>query len=140
MITKKTEYAIKALWELASRDDKLTTSKEIAQRQSIPPKYLPQIIAALSQAGLLTSIRGYGGGLRLSRPAEEISILNIIEAIQGKPRLFECQLGGCDCIYQPDCELRGIYNRAQTALESVFSETKLSDVNFKQPCVRGKNA
>jgi len=139
MITKKTEYAIKALWELASRNDNLTTSKEIAQRQSIPPKYLPQIIAALGQAGLLNSTRGYGGGLRLSRPAEEISILNVIEAIQGKPRLFECQLGISDCIHQPNCQLRSIYNKAQNALENVFGETKLSDVNFK-PCVRGKNA
>ena len=83
MITKKTEYAIKALWELAQNTDNLTTSKEIAQRQAIPPKYLPQIIAALSQAGLLTSTRGYGGGLKLSRSAEEITLLQVIELSRG---------------------------------------------------------
>jgi Rrf2 family protein len=130
MITKKTEYAIKALWELAQRNDNLTTSKEIAQRQAIPPKYLPQIIAALSQAGLLTSIRGYGGGLKLSRPAEEITLLNVIEAIQGKPKLFECQIGHSDCSHQTECQLKSIYNEARDALENVFGRTRLCDVNF----------
>ncbi|MBN1211793.1 MAG: Rrf2 family transcriptional regulator [candidate division Zixibacteria bacterium] len=130
MITKKTEYAIKALWELSQNTDNLTTSKEIAQRQAIPPKYLPQIIAALSQAGLLTSTRGYGGGLKLSRPAEEITLLHVIEAIQGKPKLFECLLGHFDCDHQPQCRLKSVYNKAQDALESVFRRTRLSDVNF----------
>jgi len=130
MITKKTEYAIKALWELAQNTDNLTTSREIAQRQAIPPKYLPQIIAALSQAGLLTSIRGYGGGLKLSRPAEEITLLHVIEAIQGKPNLFECQRGHSNCVHQPKCQLKSVYNKAQDALENVFSQTRLSDVNF----------
>ena len=130
MITKKTEYAIKALWELAQHTDNLTTSKEIAQRQDIPPKYLPQIIASLSQAGLLTSIRGYGGGLKLSRPAAEITLLQVIEAIQGKPKLFECQLGHIDCIHQPQCQLKSVYNKAQDALENVFNQTRLCDVNF----------
>ena len=130
MITKKTEYAIKALWELAQNTDNLTTSKEIAQRQTIPPKYLPQIIAALSQAGLLTSTRGYGGGLKLSRPAEEITLLHVIVAIQGKLKLFECQRGHSDCVHEPKCQLKSVYNKAQDALESVFSQTCLSDVNF----------
>ncbi len=131
MITKKTEYAIKALWELARNANNLTTSKEVAQRQAIPPKYLPQIIATLSQAGLLTSTRGYGGGLKLKRPANEITLLNVIEAMQGKPQLFECQSGHTDCVNHPDCRLRAIYNQAQDALENVFNATRLSDVNFK---------
>ena len=132
MITKKTEYAIKALWELAKSYGNLTTSKEIAQRQAIPPKYLPQIIAALSQAGLLTSMRGYGGGLKLSRPAEEITLLNIIEAMQGKPRFFDCQLSDTDCIHQPGCQLKSVYNQTQDALVKVFATFRLSDINFNE--------
>ncbi|MDD3731169.1 MAG: Rrf2 family transcriptional regulator [candidate division Zixibacteria bacterium] len=125
MITKKTEYAITALWKLASNTRNLTISKEIAQRQAIPPKYLPRIIVTLSQAGLLTSTRGYGGSLKLKQPAEEITLLSVIEAMQGKPQLFQCQSGHADCVNHPDCRLRSIYNQAQDALENVFNTTRL---------------
>lgn len=130
MITKKTEYAIKALCELARRDGSLTTSNEIAQRQAIPPKYLPQIIAELSQAGLITSVRGYGGGLKLKKTADEITLMEVIEAIQGRPHMYECQNHEVDCIHLPNCQLRSVYTKAQTALESVFESTRLSDIKL----------
>jgi Rrf2 family protein len=130
MITKKTEYAIKALCELARRNGNLMTSNEIAQRQAIPPKYLPQIIAELSQAGLITSVRGYGGGLKLKRTPDEITLMEVIEAIQGRPNMYECQNHQVDCMHLPNCELRSVYSKAQTALETVFQSTRLSDIKF----------
>lgn len=139
MITKKTEYAIRALWELAHNSEHLATANQIAHRQSIPPKYLPQIISELSRAGLLLSVRGYGGGVRLSRPPREISLLHVIEAMQGKLTMFECQVGSYECIHLPSCDLQCAYGKAQAAIERVFRETKLSDIRFKQQ-VRGLNA
>ncbi len=126
MITKKSEYAIRALWELANMTSERTTAAEIAKKQSIPPKYLPQIISELSRAGLINSTRGYGGGLKLSRKASNISLLHIIEAIQGPIRIYECQDGASKCFHLPNCDLRSTYNKAQAALEKVFSESKLS--------------
>jgi Rrf2 family protein len=139
VITKKTEYAIRALWELARNPSILATANQIAQRQSIPPKYLPQIISELSRAGLLLSVRGYGGGVKLSRPPREISLLHIIEAMQGKLTMFECQVGEYECINLPNCELQNAYGKAQAAIERVFRETKLSDIRFKQQ-TRGRDA
>ncbi|RME19828.1 MAG: Rrf2 family transcriptional regulator, partial [Candidatus Zixiibacteriota bacterium] len=81
MITKKTEYAIRALWELHQADGEQTTANLIAQRQSIPPKYLPQIISELGRVGLVNSARGFGGGLRLSQAGDRITLLQVIEAI-----------------------------------------------------------
>jgi len=130
MITKKTEYAIRAMWELAQHPDSLLTANRIAEAQAIPPKYLPQIVAELVQTGLLSSARGYRGGLKLNRPAEEISLLTIIEAVQGTLDLFECQRGPFDCLHLPGCDLRGVYNRAQTAMEEVFRSTPLSELRF----------
>ena len=131
MITKKTEYAIRALVELAAKPDVRLTANVIAQRQGIPPKYLPQIVAELSQAGLLRSVRGYGGGITLRQPPEKISLLRIVEAIQGKPKLFECQLETIHCAGNPGCGLQQIYDKALTALQDVFQKTALSDIKIK---------
>ena len=130
MITKKTEYAIRALWELSNENGHLATANEIAQKQCIPPKYLPQIVSELSRAGLLLSVRGYGGGIKLSRPAKDISLLEVIEAMQGRMWMFECQMGPCDCDFGPGCDLKEVYSKAQTSLEEIFGETRLADIRL----------
>jgi Rrf2 family nitric oxide-sensitive transcriptional repressor len=138
MITKKTEYAIRTLSELAQNPDDRLTANVVAQRQGIPPKYLPQIVAELCQAGLLRSVRGYGGGIRLNSPASEITLLTIIEAMQGKPKLFDCQISDVECTNCTKCDLQLIYDRALTALEDVFRGTVLSDITVKRR-TRGRN-
>ena len=85
MLTKKTDYAIRSMWEIAQHDtDTLTTANVIAERQHMPPKYLPQIVSELSRAALVVTARGFGGGLRLNRPANKITLLEIIERLRGK--------------------------------------------------------
>ena len=128
MITKKTEYAIRALRELAADPHTRMTAKHVARKQDIPPKYLPQIVSELCQAGLLYSVRGYGGGIRLGRAPEEITLLQIIEAVQGSPKLFECQMGNGECTNREKCAIRQIYDRALEALRSEFQNTRLSDI------------
>ena len=132
MITKKTEYAIRALWELSLRPDEMMTAGQIAHRQVIPPKYLPQIVSELSQAGLLHSVRGYGGGIRLARRPEEVTLLDIVKAVQGPPKLFECQLDNVECAHLPNCGLRSVYDRALAALSQVLQETSLSSIHLSQ--------
>lgn len=130
MITKKSEYAIRAMWELAQHPEGLITAGQVAEAQQIPPKYLPQIVAELVQAGLLFSSRGYRGGLRLNQPAADVTLLTIVEAVQGRLDLFECQHGPFDCFRLPDCALREVYNQAQGAMEDVFRQTRLTDLSF----------
>lgn len=130
MLTRKTEYAIRALWELGQHPDTLVTANQIAQRQGIPPKFLPQIVSELSQAGLLRSVRGYGGGLRLARPASEVSVLAVIHAVQGQLSVFECQQDNFDCVHHPDCDLRELYDRTQQAAEDILRNTFLSDLKL----------
>ena len=125
MITRKSEYAILALWELSRCDEEQLTANQIAQRQSIPPKYLPQIVSELSRAGLVTSSRGYGGGIKLGRSAKQITLLEIITAIQGELQLFECQSANTECKHFPRCDLKGVYLTAQQALHNVFKSRTL---------------
>lgn len=130
MITKKTEYAIRALWELSQVGEELTTANLIALRQAIPSKYLPQIMSELSRAGLVSSSRGFGGGLKLSKSSKDIRILDVIEAIQGRMYLFECVAGQTDCQFYCKCGLKGVYKQAQEAMERVFANKRLSDLTF----------
>lgn len=131
MITKKTEYAIRALWELHLDPEKMMTANQVAQRQNIPPKYLPQIVSQLNQAGLITSLRGYGGGIKLNKAAADISVLEVITAIQGKPILFECQHGPSECSMENNCGLLGMYNKALHSMLDVFGSTFLPDLKLR---------
>jgi Rrf2 family protein len=131
MLTKKTEYAIRAMWEISQHTgDTLTTATVIAERQQMPPKYLPQIVSELSRATLVVTARGFGGGLRLSRPPHQITLLEIIEATQGKMTMYECQTCIYECQHLPNCQLQKVYDKAQKAIEDTFRDISLADIKF----------
>ena len=132
MINNRTEYAIRALWQLAQSKEYFSTSEAIAQAQEIPGKFLPQILSDLSRAGLVRSVRGYGGGVRLSRTPDKIKLIEIIEAIQGTVFLYDCLKGPIDCQHEPDCRLMKVYKKAQDALKSEFTKVTLADLKSKK--------
>lgn len=132
MINNRTEYAIRALWQLSESKDYFSTSEAIAQAQDIPGKFLPQILSDLSRAGLVRSVRGYGGGVRLSRPPEKIKLLEILEAIQGTVFLYDCIKGPIDCQHEPDCKLQKVYKKAQDAMKVEFAKVALTDLKSKK--------
>jgi Rrf2 family protein len=84
-VSAKVDYAVRAAVELAAHedDDKLVTSEEISDRQSIPHAFLTNILQSLRQAGVVASKRGPVGGHKLAKPAAEIVIADIIRAIDG---------------------------------------------------------
>lgn len=132
MINNRTEYAIRALWQLSESKDFFSTSEKIAQAQEIPAKFLPQILSDLSRSGLVRSVRGYGGGVRLARPPEKIKLLEILEAIQGTVFLYDCLKGPIDCHKEPDCKLKKVYKKAQEALKAEFNKVSLVDLRNRK--------
>jgi len=91
-ISAKGEYAIQAVLDLAlHRQHGLTPIQEIAGRQAIPQRYLEQVLLALKRAGLLTSKRGSAGGYHLTRPPEEITVGDVLRAVEGSGAPFETQ-------------------------------------------------
>ncbi len=132
MINNRTEYAIRALWQLAQAKDNFSTSEAIAQAQEIPGKFLPQILSDLSRAGLVRSVRGYGGGVRLSRSPDKIKLIDVVEAIQGTVFLYDCLKGPIDCQHEPECKLMKVYKRAQDALKTEFGKVSLADLKSKK--------
>lgn len=109
-ITKQADYAMRAVMFLARlpQNQKAPTSI-IAEEQHIPPSFLAKIISQLSIAGLLHTARGARGGVSLARPAADISVLDVIEAIDGPVALNECTINPATCVLVDDCPMHAIW-------------------------------
>ncbi len=84
MISTRGRYALRVLVDLAEQDsDRYITLREIAERQEISEKYLESIVRELVRAGFLDGLRGKGGGYRLARSAEELNVLEVLQATEG---------------------------------------------------------
>ncbi len=115
-ITRQADYAIRAILYLAELgpNEKASTS-QIAEEKAIPLSFLAKIIAQLSVAGLLQTMRGARGGVTLARPASEINLLEVVEAIDGPIMINECVDDAYDCT-QHGCPMRGIWQETQADL------------------------
>ena len=116
-LTMQGEYAIRAMLELARRyDDGLMSAKELAAHQDIPSVFLTKILATLTKAGLVLSQRGSRGGIKLARQPSEISLQEIIEAIEGPLALNLCLQGEGACDRKPGCKAHDVWCRVQDAM------------------------
>ena len=99
----------------------------IAKEKSIPPSFLAKIVSQLSVAGLLKTSRGARGGVSLAKPAEAISLLDVIEAIDGPILLNDCVGDSLTCTFDDTCPLKPVWCDAQKMLVD-----HLSKANFAQ--------
>lgn len=127
-VTKKAEYAISTLLELAINHGQFVSSKEIALRRNIPGNFLPQIIAILGTANWVEGVRGPGGGVRLICDPNKITILDILELIEGPLALTRCLAGEGNCVNEGLCQLHPIWTKAQSAVIQVLTGTTLADI------------
>jgi Rrf2 family protein len=101
---------------------------EIAERQRIPPFFLAKIVPRLARAGLLRTSPGASGGITLGAPADEITLLQIIEAIDGPLMLNLCSLDPHACECSADCLTLEVWCRAQAELNHMLAGTRLIDL------------
>jgi Rrf2 family protein len=127
MISNRTEYAVRALTELA-KSGEMRKSDEIAERQGIPPKFLPHILSDLAKSGLVRTSRGFGGGITLNRKPRDITFKTIVEAVQGPFITYECLIGIDDCEFSRSCILKPIWHKVQVAVEEVLTSITLEDL------------
>ena len=105
-----------------------TTFPAIAERQDIPRKFLPTVLQSLIQTGLVRTIRGYGGGIELACDPAEVSVRQIVESVEGRQHLYDCNSRNLDCANKDDCRLREVLERASCAMLNVLEDTKLADL------------
>lgn len=116
-ITRQADYAVRAVLYLAKLGpEQRAATSQIAQDQQIPPSFLAKIVSQLSVAGLLQTSRGARGGVSLARPPEEISLLEVVEAIDGPILLNECVSANGVCRFGDECLIRPIWCDAQAEL------------------------
>lgn len=127
-ITRQADYAVRAMVYLSQlgADHRAATS-QIAQEKQIPPSFLAKIVSQLSVAGLLQTSRGAHGGVSLAKPAEEITILDVVEAIDGPILLNECVTDNNSCIFGDSCPMKPVWCDAQAELVN-----RLKHITFAQ--------
>jgi Rrf2 family protein len=130
-VSAKVDYALRAMAELAAAPPGLMTAEQLASAQHIPPKFLESILSQLRSGGLVASQRGAVGGYQLARPAEEISIADVIRELEGPiatvrgVRPDELEYEGAAA------SLRGLWLELRTRMRGVLEETTLADLVSK---------
>ena len=128
-ITRQADYAVRAVLFLAQRDpgSRISTAK-IAQAQKIPVTFLAKIISQLSAAGVVRAARGARGGVSLAKAPNEISLLDIVEAIDGPVKINECLNDPDLCVLADDCAVRPVWCNIQADLVAKLAQTKFGDL------------
>ena len=127
-ITRQADYAVRAMVYLAQLGtNQRAATSQIAHEEKIPPSFLAKIVSQLSVAGLLQTSRGAHGGVSLAKTAEEITLLEVVEAIDGPILLNDCVADHGACEFGDDCPLKPIWCDAQAELVE-----RLRQTNFGQ--------
>jgi Rrf2 family protein len=125
-ITRQADYAVRAVLYLAGLNNgRRAPTSEIAREQRIPPSFLAKIVSQLSVAGVVQTSRGARGGVTLARSPGDITLLEVIEAIDGPILLNECVEDPSVCYFGDDCPVQGVWCDAQSGLVQ-----KLRTTNF----------
>lgn len=128
-ITRQADYAVRAVLYLAEQDvNTRVATSEIGRAQHIPVTFLAKIVAQLAAAGILRSTRGAHGGVALGRPADEISLLEIVEAIDGPLLLNECVADPSACHVGAGCVVHQVWCQAQAELVERLAQTSFAQM------------
>ncbi|MDR3544627.1 MAG: Rrf2 family transcriptional regulator [Candidatus Limnocylindrales bacterium] len=135
-LTRRGDYAIRAMLALARAEgpsprgrpsgDGLLSVSRIAATQAIPPRILPSVMRLLMQARLVEAQMGRTGGYCLARRADRISLLDIIEAVEGDIRRQSCILRGGPCLANGVCAVHGVFASAEAALRDSLAAATLA--------------
>lgn len=123
-ITRQADYALRAMLYLARPDTKKpVATHEIAKEQEIPASFLAKIISQLSIAGLIETSRGAKGGVKIKRQPEDISLLDVIEAIDGPIVIEDCTLDPSTCAFGDKCPIHDVFTEAREEIVRKFKES-----------------
>ncbi|MBN3527237.1 Rrf2 family transcriptional regulator [Paenibacillus apiarius] len=126
--TKATNYALHTMLMLVDASPvKPVGVQQLAESQGVSPTYLSKILTRLVKAGMIESISGANGGYRLSRKRDDITFLDIIQAIEGTASLFECNF-----VHGDECLIQAVMKEAEEKMEYHLKKTKLADLSQKE--------
>jgi Rrf2 family protein len=121
------DYTVRAVLYLARHPGR-RRRREISDAMEIPDKFLPQILGALVRAGIARSTVGRLGGYELARPAEQVSLREVVEVAEGPIRSQKCILRGGPCYWGEKCAVHDFWLAAETALSDRLGNTTFADL------------
>jgi Rrf2 family transcriptional regulator, iron-sulfur cluster assembly transcription factor len=128
-LTKRGDYAVRAMLALArGSGNGLLSARRISNAMVIPVRFLPQVLGDLQRAGLVEAAPGRSGGYRLAREAGAISLLEVIEAVEGDSRRRSCVLRSGPCGVDGHCDVHDVFFEGQEALRGTFAGSTLADL------------
>jgi FeS assembly SUF system regulator len=127
-ITKLTDYATVVLATLADAPGRVHSAAELAERSRLELPTVSKVLKPLAHAGLVTSFRGAAGGYRLARLPSEISLIEIVEAIEGRLGMTECSGDHGQCEHEPHCSVQGHWRRINDVISETLRGMSLADM------------
>ncbi|MDK9700379.1 MAG: Rrf2 family transcriptional regulator [bacterium] len=133
ILSRQADYGIRVMIDVARfGGSEPVTTRDIAERQQIPTAFLHKTVTQLSKAQLLSARRGAGGGLTLQRSADLISVLHIVEAIEGPLSLMDCTMNGNPCERSDHCAVHDLLEETTHELSARLNATSLAELLTKQ--------
>lgn len=129
-LTSFTDYALRLMIMIHEANGRLVTIEQVAARYKTSRANMMKVANELTKAGLLTGVRGRAGGLRLARPAEEISVGEIVRIMEPDFALVECFSTRNECVIAGYCRLPRALRRATDAFMAELNQTTLADVSI----------
>jgi Rrf2 family protein len=126
-LSTRARYGLRALAVLASGDTS-RTSESIAKQEDLSKKYMDEILGTLRRGGLLRTKRGVSGGYQLEQPASEISILQVVEMLDGPTALAPCTQDSYDCVRAGNCKARPLWHALNNSIRQALGTFSLQDV------------
>lgn len=128
-ISRKGDYAIRGMVYLAGQPPgRVVLAGEIARAMDVPPQFLAKIFQHFGKLGLVRSFRGSGGGFQLARPPGEITLLEIVEAVEGPVMPNRCVLSGGACSRVKGCPVHPVWKKVRSSVVGILSGVTLKDL------------
>ncbi|MHB8142635.1 MAG: RrF2 family transcriptional regulator [Thermoleophilia bacterium] len=128
-LTRQSDYGVRAVLHLSRLPyGDIIQTKQIAAAEDIPRKYLPSIIRTLARAGVIRTLRGNQGGVTLARPPEEITLREVIEAVEGQISLVQCMREPNQCPLQEGCSFLNVCEGIQDLMVGQLEGTTFGDL------------
>lgn len=129
VITRATEYAIRTVIYLAQQPkSEIVLKKDICRTQNVTPAFLTKILQPLIKAGIVSSQRGVGGGFLLSKEANEITLLDILQAEEGQLKLNHCLIEDDACHRDSHCSAHEVWHEAQEEMIQILQKYSIAEL------------
>lgn len=135
-LSRAGEYAVRCILYLASKPfGQVIPRSPIATAMGIPEPFLAKIAQLLAKAGIIEILQGAKGGYRLTRPPEDVTLLEVVEAVMGELFLNDCIIRPESCSRSSNCSVHQVWQRARQALRQTLAEATFAKLSAEESCL-----